>query len=618
MAAGNRKFAQAIQVPAIKNPSGVTILDTTLTLNNNRIITSSGNAFVEAAAITANRALISDSNGIPAHSSVTNTELGYVSGVTSAIQTQLGDKLNLAGGTMSGNIAMGGNAITGLSAPSASSDAATKGYVDSVAEGLKPKAAVRVATTANIVIATALNSGDTIDGITLANGDRVLVKDQTAAEDNGIYVVSATPARSTDFDSLSPIDEINGAMVPVQEGTANAGKIFVQTGAVATLGTDPVNFVFFNSSSALVGGDGITISGSNISVDHDGEGLTFVTNQLALELDGSTLSKSATGLKVAALGITNSEVSASAAIAYSKLDLGTSIVNADISASAAIAYSKLNLATSIVNADISASAAIAYSKLNLATSIVNADISASAAIAYSKLSLSSSIVNADISGSAAIAYSKLDLSSSVVNADIAAGAAIARTKLASGSNNHVIINDGSGVLSSEAQLSTSRGGTGVDASAAANGSLLIGTGSGLALATITAGSGISVTNGSGTITIATTASGGDIPDTQFNFVNNQGSAADVTGLLFPTASVRSFTALVSVFRDGSSDLYEAFTLEGINRAASWTMSQTSVGDDSGMVFTINNSGQVQYTSTSNAGSSAEKMRFRAITTAIEV
>jgi len=89
------------------------------------------------------------------------------------------------------------------------------------------------------------------------------------------------------------------------------------------------------------------------------------------------------------------------------LTLAGAIVNADISASAAIAYSKLALTGSIVNADISASAAIAYSKLALGTSIVNADISAGAAIAYSKLALGTSIVNADISASAAIAGSKI-------------------------------------------------------------------------------------------------------------------------------------------------------------------------------------------------------------------
>lgn len=214
---------------------------------------------------------------------------------------------------------MGGFKITSLAAGTAASDAVNKGQLDAALEGLKPKAAARVATTANIVIATALNAGDTIDGITLANGDRVLVKDQTAAEENGIYVVGATPTRSTDFDSLSPIDEINGALVAIQEGTANAGKVFVQSGTVATLDTDPISFVFFNSSATLVGGDGITVSGSNISVDHDGQGLAFAAEQLVLELDGTTLSKSASGLKVADLGISNAQISASAAIDYSKL-----------------------------------------------------------------------------------------------------------------------------------------------------------------------------------------------------------------------------------------------------------------------------------------------------------
>lgn len=85
----------------------------------------------------------------------------------------------------------------------------------------------------------------------------------------------------------------------------------------------------------------------------------------------------------------------------------STLVNADVSASAAIAYSKLNLASSIVDADIANAAAIAYSKLTLASSIVNADINGSAAIAYSKLALTGSILNADISGSAAIAGSKV-------------------------------------------------------------------------------------------------------------------------------------------------------------------------------------------------------------------
>jgi hypothetical protein len=266
---------------------------------------------------------------------------------------------------------MGGFQLTNLAAGTLATDAVNKGQLDSALLGLKPKAAVRAATTANITIATDLNSGDIIDGVTLADGDRVLVKDQGTTSQNGIYVVGATPARSTDFDSVTPIDEINGAMVPVEEGTANAGKIFVQSGAlIATFPGDPVLFVFFNSVSNLVGGDGITISGINVSVDHDGEGLVFATGQLALELAGSTLSKSASGLQVAALGITNAEVSASAGIVYSKLDLTGGIVNADVDASAAIAYSKLNLATSVVLGDLATSA---YAEIATPLTLVKRD-----------------------------------------------------------------------------------------------------------------------------------------------------------------------------------------------------------------------------------------------------
>lgn len=185
--------------------------------------------------------------------------------------------------------------------------------------------------------------------------------------------------------------------------------------------------------------------------------LLKVNSSNVLEFDGNPIVTLALGSADTAL------VMNAGATAYS----WAKIANANVDASAAIAYSKLNLATSIVNADISGSAAIAYSKLNLATSIVNADVSGSAAIAYSKLNLASSIVNADVSGSAAIAYSKLNLATSIVNADISGSAAIARSKIAAGTADHVIINDGSGNFSSEAALSPARGGTGVANNAAA-------------------------------------------------------------------------------------------------------------------------------------------------------
>lgn len=103
------------------------------------------------------------------------------------------------------------------------------------------------------------------------------------------------------------------------------------------------------------------------------------------------------------------------------------IVNADISAGAAIAYSKLNLTGLVVNSDISSSAAIAYSKLSLAGAIQNSDLAGS--ITYANLNLGGNIKNADISGSAGITYGKLSLGGSIQNSDIANGAAIATSKI---------------------------------------------------------------------------------------------------------------------------------------------------------------------------------------------
>lgn len=335
-----------------------------------QISASAAISLSKLAALTASRALISDASGVISASAVTSTELGYVSGVTSSIQTQLNAKANDADVIKKdGSVAftadqsMGGFKLTSLAAPIASSDAATKGYVDNALEGLRPKEAVRVATTANITIASDLNAGDVIDGVTLVSGDRVLVKNQTAAENNGIYIAGASPARSSDFDSLSPIDEINKAYVAVQEGTENAGKLFVQYGTVTTLGTDPINFTFFNSISGLVGGDGITVSGSNISVDHDGEGLQFVATQLSLELDGSTLSKSASGLKVADGGISNTQINTSAAIDATKIADG-SVTN--------IEFQYIGGLTSDAQTQLNNKAETDLS--NLASTAVNADI----------------------------------------------------------------------------------------------------------------------------------------------------------------------------------------------------------------------------------------------------
>lgn len=134
--------------------------------------------------------------------------------------------------TMTGALNMGSQKITSLDTPSSSTDAATKGYVDtqiSTVTGLfTSKGTVRAATTANGTLATAYENGDTLDGVTLVTGDRILIKNQSAPAENGIYVVAASgaPTRATDMDAWS---EVPGAWVTVQEGTANADTTWLST-----------------------------------------------------------------------------------------------------------------------------------------------------------------------------------------------------------------------------------------------------------------------------------------------------------------------------------------------------------------------------------------------------
>lgn len=158
-----------------------------------------------------------------------------------------------------GNQSMGGNRLTSVGAPVAGDDAARKSDVDAVAAGLSWKDSVRVATTANGDLATAYENGDTIDGIVLATGDRILLKDQTDPIENGIYTVNATgaPTRATDADE---VNELDGGAVFVEEGTANADKAFVQTADGVTPGTDAQTWVQFGGVSSLSGSTPTTIN----------------------------------------------------------------------------------------------------------------------------------------------------------------------------------------------------------------------------------------------------------------------------------------------------------------------------------------------------------------------
>lgn len=164
--------------------------------------------------------------------------------------------------------------VTGLADPVNASDAANKGYVDASRAGLDVKASVRVATTGPGTLATSFANGQVVDGITLATGDRILIKDQATGSENGIYTVNASgaPTRATDADSNTEVTA--GMFTFVEQGTANAdsGWVLTNDGSI-TLGTTALTFAQFSGAGQIVAGAGLTKSGNTLDVGA-GTGIT--------------------------------------------------------------------------------------------------------------------------------------------------------------------------------------------------------------------------------------------------------------------------------------------------------------------------------------------------------
>lgn len=179
---------------------------------------------------------------------------------------------------------------------------ATKGYVDAARSGLDVKQSVRAATTGPVNLATDLEAGDTLDTtVTLAEGDRVLVKDQSTASENGIYVVqsSGAPVRATDFDSTEEVTP--GAFTFVEEGTENgdSGWVVITDGAI-TVGTTGIEWGQFSGTGQINAGDGLTKDGNTLNVNVDETSIEIVadTLRIASGAAGDGLSASAGILSV--------------------------------------------------------------------------------------------------------------------------------------------------------------------------------------------------------------------------------------------------------------------------------------------------------------------------------
>ena len=183
-------------------------------------------------------------------------------------------------------VSLNSQKITSLADPTADNDAANKGYVDSVAQGLDVKDSVKVATTANIT----LSGTQTIDGVAVSADERVLVKDQSTASQNGLYLCKASTWTRTD--DLAAGSDAAGAFAFVEQGTVNGDNAFVCSSdkGSAVTGTNNLTFVQFSGAGQVIAGDGLDKSGNTLSVDLKANGgLVIESTEIAVDLAASSI-----------------------------------------------------------------------------------------------------------------------------------------------------------------------------------------------------------------------------------------------------------------------------------------------------------------------------------------
>lgn len=218
---------------------------------------------------------------------ITDTQISAAAAIASSKLADGANFLKKDGSvTLTANLPAGGFTISGLAAPSSASDAATKAYVDAASNGLDVKASVRAATTANIT----LSNTQTIDGVSLSAGDRVLVKDQSTASGNGIYVVVSGGAwtRATDADASAEVTP--GMFTFVEEGTANAdsGWILTTDGTI-TLGSTSLTFTQFSGAGQITAGAGLTKTGNTLDVVGTANRIVVAADSIDIGTDVVTL-----------------------------------------------------------------------------------------------------------------------------------------------------------------------------------------------------------------------------------------------------------------------------------------------------------------------------------------
>ena len=259
----------------------------TITNNGNIDLVSAGNSTAVISGTGLDITGTVDANGVGTFGSIITPSVTGTTGNLTLTAGSSDDYVEIRP-TGTGQVHVGGFKIESLGAPTASTDAATKQYVDDLAQGLAIQAPAIVGSTATLatmsggtitydngtagVGATLTISGSTltaIDGVTLTVGDRIVIKDEASSPTNGIYTYTSTTVltRATDFDT--PTEMAGGDFVFIQQGTLLNDTGFVMTDPVVTVGTSDVTFVQFSGAGSFTAGAGLTLTGTEFSVNTD-------------------------------------------------------------------------------------------------------------------------------------------------------------------------------------------------------------------------------------------------------------------------------------------------------------------------------------------------------------